>query len=49
MSIDDGDGIWICYGDVIWLQTNKGPVLLMGCVNGGVAATSTTLVHEPQV
>lgn len=47
VTVDDLNRIWICDGDVVWLNADDLSQSLVCLVNGPVTATMSTLVHEP--
>lgn len=49
VAIDDGDGSWVCDGDVVGLDADDLAVGLVCLVYGEVSSASAALVHEPEV
>ena len=44
MTVDDGDGIGVGNGDLIWLNPDQLAVLFMSSVHGKISAPSAALV-----
>jgi hypothetical protein len=49
VAIDDGNGSWVCDGNVVRLDADEFAVDLVCFVYGEVSSASTALVHEPEV
>lgn len=48
VGIDDGYSIWIGYGNMIWLDADQRPILVVGGIDGEVTSTLSGLVEKPQ-
>ena len=49
MAVDNLNGITICDGDMIRLDSNNLAVLFVSGIDGEVASPTTGLVHKPQI
>lgn len=49
MPIDQLDRFRICNGDKVWLNADYKAKAFVCFVNGPVATSSSTLIHQPQV
>lgn len=47
MAVNDLDGIRVCNGNVVRLNTNNFAQLLVDLIHGQIPATTSALVHEP--